>query len=171
MFTKADIEKYFTAEKQESRLFLFIGAAGVITAIILFFFVNTSFFKGMAIPLALLGLLLGIVGFTVYRRSDADRIRNVYAYDMNPAELKDKELPRMKTVMKNFILYRWMEIVFILAGTYLLYYFRDKTAKQFWVGIGTGLIIMSVLALIADYFAEQRGHIYTKGIESFVNKS
>jgi ABC-type xylose transport system permease subunit len=169
MFTKTDIEKYFSGEKQESLLFLFIGAAGVITAIILFFFIKTSYYKGMALPLALLGLLLGIVGFTVYKRSDADRIRNVYAYDMNPAELKEKELPRMKKVMKSFVLYRWMEIVFVLAGALLFYYFRNNTDKQFWAGLGLGLAIMGALALFADYFAEQRGHVYTKGIESFVN--
>jgi len=35
--------------------------------------------------------------------------------------------------------------------------------------IGVGLVL---LALAADYFAEKRGHVYTKGIETFIsNKS
>lgn len=170
MFTKADIEKYFTGEKHESLLFLFIGVAGVIAAIILFFFVKTSFYKGMALPLALLGLLLGMIGFTVYQRSDGDRTRNVYAYDMNPAELKEKELPRMKTVMKNFMIYRWVEIVLLLSGIGLYIYFIRDFKNDFWRGFGLALAVMSLLALTADYFAEKRGHIYTKGIESFVNK-
>ena len=116
MFTKTDIEKYFNAEKRESWLFMAIGIAGIITAIVFFFFLKTNFCKGAAIPLLLVGLLLGVVGYSVYQRSDEDRKRNVYAYDMNPAELKEKELPRMKTVMKNFVLYRWVEIVLLIIG-------------------------------------------------------
>ncbi len=168
MFTKADIENYFIAEKQEGLFFLCIGIACVFAAGIFIFFAKKIFYKGMAVPLVALGLLLGIVGFTVYKRSDSDRLKNVYAYGMNPSELKEKELPRMKKVMKNFILYRWMEIAFVLIGSGLVYYFRNNSDKQFWAGVGTGLIIMAVLALFADYFAEKRGRIYTIGIESFV---
>jgi len=51
MFTKLDIEAYFTGEKQESLLFLFIGIAGISTAIIFFFLLKTSFYLGAAIPM------------------------------------------------------------------------------------------------------------------------
>ena len=170
MFTKADIEKYFIAEKQESLLFLFIGIAGVVAAIVFFFFLKTNFYKGAAIPLLLIGLLLGIVGYTVYKRSDGDRQRNVYAYDMNPDELKTKELPRMKTVMKFFVIYRYTELFLLLTGIALFYYSRNKETLQFWKGVGLSLAIMAFVALTADYFAEQRGKVYTKGIESFVSK-
>lgn len=172
MFTKADIEKYFNAEKSESGLFLTIGIAGIVLAVIFFFFLKTEFYKGMAIPLFAFGLLLGVVGFTVYIRSDGDRTRNVYAYDMNPSELKEKEIPRMKTVMKNFILYRWMEIFLAAAGIGLYIYFIRDIRHDFWRGLGLGLAIMAVLALAADYFAEKRGHVYHNGLISFTtNKS
>jgi succinate dehydrogenase hydrophobic anchor subunit len=170
MFTKADIEKYFNAEKAESWLFMALGLAGILTAIVFFFFLKTGFYKGAAIPLFCIGLLLGIVGYTVYKRSDRDRIRNVYAYDMNPVELNEKELPRMKTVMKNFIIYRYTEIFLAVAGIFLFIYFRNTPDKQFWKGMGLGLTIMSLLALSADYFAEKRGKIYTRGIESFIKQ-
>lgn len=170
MFTKADIEKYFNAEKQESLLFLLIGITGVVASLIFFFFLKTNFHKGAAIPFLLLGLLLSAVGYTVYKRSDSDRQRNVYAYDMNPSELKERELPRMKTVMKNFVVYRYAEIFLLLAGTALFFYFRDIASKQFWKGVGFALAIMALLALIADFFAEKRGKIYTKGIESYMNR-
>jgi drug/metabolite transporter (DMT)-like permease len=170
MFTKADIEKYFTGEKQESLLFLFIGIAGVIAAVIFFFFLKTSFYKGAAIPLVLIGLLLAVIGYTIYKRSDSDRQRNVYAYDMNPSELKEKELPRMKTVMKNFVIYRYVEIFLFLVGAGLYIYFIKDFTNDFWRGFGLALAVMALLALAADFFAEKRGNIYTKGIESFVSK-
>jgi hypothetical protein len=168
MFTKTDIEKYFTGEKQESLLFLFIGIAGIIVAIVFFFFLKTNFYKGAAIPLVLIGLLLAVIGYTIYKRSDSDRQRNVYAYDMNPSELKDKELPRMKAVMKNFIVYRYVEIFLCLVGAGLYIYFIRDFKNDFWRGFGLALAVMALLALAADFFAEKRGKIYTKGIESFI---
>jgi len=172
MFTKTDIEKYFNAEKAESWVFMAIGITGIILAIVFFFFLKTNLYKGLAIPLASVGLLLGVVGYTVYKSSDQQRIVNVYAYDMNPDNLKNKELPRMKKVMKNFVIYRWVEIFLFLVGTGLYIYFIRDFYNDFWRGFGFALAIMALLALTADYFAEKRGHVYTKGIESFIsNKS
>lgn len=167
MFTKADIEKYFNAEKSESLLFLIIGIAAFIAAIGFLFFLKTNFFKGAAIPLIGIGLLLGIVGFTVYKRSDSDRIRNTYAYDMNPADLKEKEIPRMQTVMKNFVIYRWVEIVLALIGIGLFFFFKNNMDKEFWKGFGLALALMAILALFADYFAEKRGRNYFNGLTAF----
>lgn len=169
MFSKSDIEKYFNAEKSESGLFLTIGIAGIVIAVIFFFFLKTEFYKGMAIPLFAVGLLLGVVGYTVYKRSDSDRMRNVYAYDMNPSELKEKEMPRMQTVMKNFITYRWIEIFLAAAGIGLYIYFIRDIRHDFWRGLGLGLAIMAVLALAADYFAEKRGRIYLEGLNTFTS--
>jgi len=164
MFTKTDIEKYFNAEKAESWVFMAIGITGIILAIVFFFFLKTNLYKGLAIPLASVGLLLGVVGYTVYKSSDQQRIDNVYAYDMNPDNLKNKELPRMKKV--------WVEIFLFLVGTGLYIYFIRDFYNDFWRGFGFALAIMALLALTADYFAEKRGHVYTKGIETFIsNKS
>ncbi len=170
MFSKTDIEKYFIAEKQESLVFIGIAIAAFIAAIVFVFFLKTSFYKGAAIPLVLIGLLMGVVGYTVYSRSDKQRTDMVYAYDMNPDKLKKEELPRMKTVMKNFVIYRYVEIVLVIAGLGMFYYFSNNPTKDFWKGLGAGLFIMSILALSADYFAERRGHVYTNGLESFVSK-
>jgi uncharacterized membrane protein YhaH (DUF805 family) len=170
MFTKADIEKYFNAEKAESWVFLGIGAAGIIAAIVFFFFLKANFYKGAAIPLVAIGLILSVVGITVYRSSDRQRTANVYAYGMNPSGLKEKEIPRMQTVMKNFIILRWIEIFLFAAGAGLYIYFIRDIRHDFWRGFGLALAIMAILALAADYFAEKRGHLYLEGLQSFTSK-
>ena len=170
MFNRADIEKYFNAEKSESLLFLLIGVAAIIAAICFYLFSKTNFFKGAAFPLLLIGLLLGMVGFTVYKKSDGDRIRNVYAYDLNPSELKDKEIPRMQKIMKNFTVYRYTEIILALIGAVLFFYFGTNNNRQFWKGVGLGLVVMALIALPADYFAEKRGAGYLQGLITHFNK-
>jgi uncharacterized membrane protein len=167
MFTKADIEKYFDGEKDESRIFLLLGILALLTALLSVLFGDGRFYTGAAIPLAVIGLLLAVVGFTIYKRSDSDRIRNVYAYDMNPAELKEKEIPRMKTVMRNFLIYRYTEIILAILGIGLYIYFIRDFNNDFWRGFGLALTVMALIALTADYFAEQRGKKYLNGLEEF----
>ena len=123
MLTKAAIEKYFLAEKQESLFFLIIGIAAILLAIIFFFSWKTNFAKGAALPLLLVGLIEAAAGYVVYVRSDDQRINNVYAYDMNPGKLRNEELPRMKTVNRNFLIYRWGEIFFVIAGLVLIIHY------------------------------------------------
>jgi len=171
MFSKTDIEKYFIAEKQLGFIGIWIGIALTVSAIIFFLFLKTNFYKGAAIPFLLVGLLLVIAGFALYKRSDKDRQRNVYAYDLNPSELKEKELPRMKKVMKSFLVYRYSEIFLILAGIGLFVYFKNNEARFFWKGFGLTLAIMALFIFIVDTSAEKRGRIYTEGLESFLQNN
>jgi len=50
-----------------------------------------------------------------------------------------------------------MEIVLILIGVILFFYFQPMTVLR---GLGFGLFIQSSLMLFLDYFAESRGKIY-----------
>lgn len=167
MFTKTDIEQYFNEEKAESRVFIGLGVLAILTATLFILFGTNRVFTGAAIPLLLIGILLTVVGYTVYRRSDSDRIRNVYAYDMNPSELKEKEIPRMKTVMRNFVIYRYSELFLALTGVGLYIYFIRDFNNDFWRGLGLGLAVMALITLAADYFAEKRGKKYLQGLEQF----
>jgi membrane-bound ClpP family serine protease len=168
MFSKTDIEKYFIAEKLESLVFLIIGIIAVLAAIAFYFFIRSAFFKGAALPLLLIGIIQLVVGYTVYMRSDSDRSRNVYAYDMNPGELRSAEIPRMEKVNKNFVVYRWIEIALFAAGVILiLVHGRNPEGRGFWYGFGMALAIQSFLMLSADYFAEKRALNYTRGLKEF----
>ena len=157
------IYKYFIAEKQESLLFLIIGLTAIILSIIFLIFIKTNpaFFKGLAIPLLAIGLIQCVVGYTVYTRTDKQKADVAYNIGMEPAAyVKQTEMPRMKTVMKNFIIYRWVEIILIITGLILIFLYRSNPDKTFWYGFGLALAIQAVIMLGADYFAEQRGKVY-----------
>jgi hypothetical protein len=168
MLTPNDIEEYFAAEKQAGMMFLIIGVVAVILGLVFIFVFKTSFYKGAAVPLITIGLIQGIAGTTVFRRSDDDRIRNVYAYNMNPAQLREKELPRMTTVNRNFRILKVVEIVFIITGLLLITIFRTKPGFNFWKGLGLTLFLQSILVLGADILAEKRAYIYTGKLTAFV---
>lgn len=168
MFTKADVEKYFIAEKSESLLFIIIGIAAIVTAAIFFVGLKTPFWKGAAIPLFAIALLQITVGYTVYKRSDEQRKDMVYKMDMDPTAITKKEIPRMETVMNNFVVYRWVEIVLLAAGLVLFFMYRNNAAKAFWCGLGVSLALQAAVMLAADYFAEARGRVYLEGIRSMI---
>ena len=170
MLSKSDIEKYFIAEKQESLVFLIIGIAAILLALILHFMVRTQVSRGLAVPLLVLGLMQAIAGYAVYVKSDDQRISQVYAYDMNPDQLKTTELTRMRKVKTNFMLFRWIEIGLFVAGIILVIWFRNDSGKIFWLGFGISLTLMAAELFIADFIAEKRAVYYTARLEEFNKK-
>ena len=171
MLTKADIEKYFIAEKQESLVFLVIGMLAILTAVIFYFASKTQVYRGAAVPLFILGLMQAIAGYTVYIKSDDQRVSQVYAYDMNPDQLKTVELTRMRKVKTNFQIYRWIEIGVFIAGLLIIFLFKKDPAKTFWLGLGITLTIMSAELFIADFIAEKRAVNYVSLLEEFNKKA
>ena len=170
MFTKTDIEKYFVAEKLESLVFIFIGVAAIIIALVGLLIRKTQYWKGAAIPLIAIALIQVVVGYTVYARSDRQRTDIVYAFDMNPDKLENEELPRMHAVNRNFVIYRWVEILLFVAGLVLVFTCKNDAGKQFWLGLGLALALQAAVMLIADFFAEQRALNYTGGLQAFLKK-
>lgn len=165
------IHKYFIAEKQESLLFLVLGIIAVILSLLFFFLMksNPLLYKGAAIPLLLVGLIQVIVGYTVFARSDKQRMDVAYKIGIEPASfIKNEELRRMQTVNRNFVIYRYVEIALAITGIVLLIVFRNNTERIFWFGLGVTLTIQSLLMLGADYFAEKRALVYTQQLESLL---
>lgn len=167
MITKALIEKYFLAEKQESLLIMGIGIVAILIAIVGWFYFKTAFWRGVSISLLGIALIQLVVSYTIYTRSDAQRVDMVYSIDMNPDQLTKVELPRMEVVNQNFVIYRWVEIALLLLGIVLYVYFRENTLKEFWKGFGFALCLQALLMLGADYFAEKRAQDYTQAIRLF----
>ena len=180
MFEQRDfsfIYRYFTGEKQESLLFLIVGIVAVVLAVVFWFFIksNPSFFKGAAVPLLAIGLIQMVVGYSVYSRTDKQKADIAYNIGMDPVSfVKHTELPRMKTVMKNFIIYRWVEIALALTGIGLFIFFFNTAAcfagsqTPFWKGFGLALAIQATIMLGADYFAEKRGKVYTNELQKII---
>lgn len=176
MLTKADIEQYFIAEKNAGMLFLILGIAAVLIAVIFFIFLKSPIYKGAAWPLIILGALQLGIGYTIYARSDKQRIDTVYAYDMNPGKLKTEEFPRMEKAIKGITIFLALEFILLAAGILLIWANRlffvnmQPGGSAFWVGVGVVCIIQSLLLSGADYLAYKRGKEYIARLEHFISK-
>ncbi len=156
------VREYFGAEKTESLLFV---AVGLITAFLALYFwlgLKKPFYSGMAYPFLFVAVLQIVVGGTVFLRSDKDTERVEKYVRHDKPQIGQTEIPRMKTVMKNFMMYRYLYFVLLVAAVLLMFYIDFGPV---WKGVGIGLFIQTALMLAADYFAETRGAEYLQALE------
>jgi len=146
---------YFTAEKQEALLFMLVGLVAL--AVSAWLFKAGGSYKGMLYPLAAVALIQIIVGSTVYFRTDAQVAALKAQYQSAPAVFQAEETQRMQVVVKNFVLYRWIEIGLLATGIFLMLGLRHN---ELWHAVGIGLSIQSALMLALDFFAERRADEY-----------
>ena len=163
----SSIEKYFNGEKAESYVFIVIGMVALLIAFYFVFTLKTSFWRGVAIPFILVAMLEFIIGYTIVKRSPKDIYRVESFIKVQPSKITLDEIPRMEKVMKNFIIFRYVEICLILLGIILMYSSLNDTL---WRGIGLGLFMQASIVLSLDFFAERRGHIYLEYLKEFVEK-
>jgi len=158
---------YFTGERAESYLFFVLGLLGMGISVYFILVKVSPFWKGFAIPLMLVSVLEIIVGITLIYRSPKDIIRVENYLKNEPSKINTVEIARMDKVMKNFVIFRYTEIVLILTGI-VVYFALGKL--DFWKGLGLGLFIQSSIVLTLDYFAERRGFIYLEHLKKNVNE-
>jgi multidrug transporter EmrE-like cation transporter len=159
------ITKYFNAEKYESIVFVLVGIVAICFATYFFIKAKQPFYNGMAYPLIVIALIQLTVGGSVYLRSpkDIERVNQIVQTDKS--KIQAEEIPRMITVIKNFVIYKWVEIALILVGIIMFFFFHPMTI---WKGIGLGLFIQASFMLLLDFFAENRGKTYLEFLYTLI---
>ncbi len=138
-------------------LFVSAGVIAIALGVYFFFMSKDVFLRGMGYSLIAIALIQIVVGSTVWVRSPKDIERVNQVVKNEPAKIQIEEIPRMETVMKSFVLYRYIEVALIIAGLILMFFISKKPLFQ---GIGMGLFIQASLMLLFDFFAEKRGFDY-----------
>jgi multidrug transporter EmrE-like cation transporter len=158
------ITKYFNAEKAESLLFILVGIVTVLLSVYFLLKVRQPLYNGIAYSFIAIALIQLTVGSSVYFRSPKDIVRVNNIVQTDKSKIQTEEIPRMKTVMKNFVLYRWIEMALMVIGLLMFLFLEPQTLAK---GIGLGLFIQSSFMLLLDYFAENRGKTYLDFLENF----
>ena len=156
-----NMNSYFVAEKQESLIFIAIGLLAF--GISVWLWVNGHRLKSMAYPLVVIGLLQIVVGGTVYLRTDSQVSTLSAQLQLNPSALKAEETIRMQTVMKNFSIYKGIEMLLLIIGVGMIAFLQRHDIVA---GIGVGLVLQAAITLALDIFAETRGTDYLSAVQS-----
>jgi hypothetical protein len=156
-----NMSDYFVAEKQESVIFVVVGLLAI--GFSLWLWMNGHRLKSMAYPLVVIGLMQIVVGGTVYLRTDSQVSTLSAQLQVNPAALKAEETARMETVMKNFSIYKSIEMLLLIMGGVMIAFLQRHDMAA---GIGVGLVLQAALTLTLDLFAEVRGADYLSVVQS-----
>ena len=156
-----NMSDYFVAEKQESVIFVVVGLLAI--GFSLWLWMNGHRLKSMAYPLVVIALMQIVVGGTVYLRTDSQVSTLSAQLQVNPAALKAEETARMETVMKNFSIYKSIEMLLLIMGVGMIAFFQRHDVAA---GIGVGLVLQAAFTLTLDIFAETRGAAYLSVVQS-----
>lgn len=155
------MNSYFSAEKQESLIFIAVGLLAI--GISVWLWMNGHRLKSMAYPLVAIAVMQIVVGASVYLRTDVQLSTLSVQLNANPAALKTEETNRMQTVMKNFSIYKAVEMVLLIIGVGMIAFLQRHDLAA---GIGVGLVLQAAFTLTLDIFAQARGADYLSAIRS-----
>ena len=155
------MNSYFGAEKQESLIFVAVGLVAI--GITVWLWLNGHRLKSMAYPLVVIALMQIVVGASIYLRTETQLSNLSAQLAANPAALKADETTRMQTVMKNFSMYKAVEMVLLIVGVGMIAFLQRHDIAA---GIGVGLVLQAAFTLTLDSFAEARGSDYLSAIRS-----
>lgn len=158
-----ELDTYFAAEKTESLVFLAVGLLACVVAALVLWRVRDPLFRGFALPLALVGLIQVGVGANIHARTDGQLAALKAQYRAAPAEFKSREGARMKSVRAGFLVYKVVEVAFIVIGLVLAF---ARGLHRFWRGLGLGMLVQGALMLPADLIAEERAAVYQARLQA-----
>lgn len=161
MSMQTQLLEYFAGEKAEGLAFITAGVLALVASVWLWR--TGSSYRAMAFPLVAVALIHLTVGGSVYLRTDGQVSALTAQLAQSPAAFQAAELTRMGAVMRNFALYKVIEIVLLTVGIAMTYAFRHREALY---AVGIGLIIQAGVTLVADLFAEKRGDTYLAAVRA-----
>jgi hypothetical protein len=149
--------RYFAAEKQGSLVFVAVGLASVVAAVLL---LRTAW-RGAAFPFALLGLGAAVVGGAVWLRTDGQVRELQSTLARNPADLRAAEVPRMERVQRSFRIIKVVETALLAGGLTLAFVFPRGALLH---GVGAGLALQAAILLFLDLVAARRADDYLEAL-------
>jgi hypothetical protein len=156
--------QYFKTEKKESIYYIVLGLLSVVFTIY-FLSKGHRFYNGISYALISVGLIELVVGATIYLSSDKDIVRVDHFIHKDFYSIKNVEIPRMQSQLKNLEIYLIADKIFIILGLILLF---SSAPFSLVKGIGIGITIQSMMLFLLDHRTEQRSKAYFTFLNSLI---
>ncbi len=148
---------YFGWEKTCSVFFILVGLVGIAAAILCWQKSGHEIIGWAPYPLVIFGSLSLIVGCTIFFRTDAQLSSLLSLAQSDPEMFFRQELERMASVNRNWSIYKWGELFFIVGSLIVIMAYIDRSTLL-GLAIATLLIAAPILAL--DVIGERNGGWY-----------
>src|SRR5262245_6405605 len=132
------IQSYFESEKKAGFFALAVGIFACSTGSAFMISAMPTFYIGAAVALLAIGIMEIIVGSTLARRSDFQSRDLQKLLGDNPGEFVGLEFPRMEKIMRNFSMFKKMEIAVIVIALALILLNDEPVFSK---GLGAGLLV------------------------------
>lgn len=152
---KEELVAYFAAEKWGALILVVAAVAALATAAALV--ATKSTYRGMALPLAILGLVELVIGGVLLARTDGQVAALLNSLAVAPGDMARAELARMAPVMRTFTIVLIGEVV-VLSGGLVLTYIAGRS--DFLYALGVGLVAQAGVLLVFNLFAVRRAAHY-----------
>jgi hypothetical protein len=154
------MESYFSGEKTEGFVILCLSALALACALYFLFIQKDNFLHGIATFLFVSALAYGTVGATVYTRTDKQVTALKKQLSEKPDIFFNSEIARMEKVNKSFHLYLAIYISCLVIAALLF----ALSTKAYPKGLAVGMIVFSLIGLVIDYYAGERGKNYLSAL-------
>jgi hypothetical protein len=154
---------YFQGEKTEALIFILpVGLLSLVFSAWLLTDNSTSFMRGVAIPLLLMGLLMTTVGAVVGYRTPGQVAALEQSLQVDQQAALQMEIDRMTKVNKAWPVYLAIWGFCGVLGLVL----RFATSADLLQGMGIALIFVCGVGLLVDGFAERRTQPYVTALRA-----
>lgn len=147
---------YFAAERQGGLQLVIVSLASLSLA--WFLWNRRSAFIAMIWPLVTVGILMGVLGFSLILRTPSQVAEIEHGLQTNIEQTVQEEIERMENVNRGFRLLKRLEISCIIICLTMVAVFPISSTT---VSISLGILLESVIVLVLDTFAYSRALEYT----------
>lgn len=153
---------YFANEKAEAFWILAAGIVSFVAMLVLWFWAREPFARGLAMALLIVAGLGLSVGGTVYFRSDAQAQQLLEQQRVDPVQFAAEEGPRIHQVVHSFAQYRIGYAVAVVLALFFVFVMGRPSQH----GFAVGLLLLAVLGLTVDFYAERRAGQYLQALQA-----
>ncbi len=162
---QTEMHRYFAGEKNGGIWLMGVGAASAAVGTGLFFH-DGEFYRGLAYPVLILGVLELLGGAAFYVNTNRRVPRFDRQLGKTPGEFRAAELPRIQRVNRELSFLTAVELTLIVAGGTMTG-IGSLRGLDTVAGVGTGLLLHSTVLFIYDQLAARRALRYTDSLMRF----
>jgi membrane protein YdbS with pleckstrin-like domain len=160
------IDTYFAKEKVMSIVFFLLGLLAVVVGLFFWWNSKSLLLQGAIAPLLILGLISGVVGGSIYLRTNSQVSTLKQTYSNEPIRFFSQEQTRIDKVNRNWVIYKVIEVLIIITSKIVLLFAYQR---DFWSGFAMAALIMASALIVLDVISEHNGRWYAEKLHAGYN--